>query len=221
MVWQYRSPIPSGRRGVISSFKWFLPDIGTLCAILPPCCLIKLLPLAPPLIHCLLPHNSGFCNTCTLKQMRLVMLLFHNCSITKQDCYKTTALFIISDKKKLAAILGKVSSSGCNVKHIHKIIQKRLHHLQIQALLLMLTKWNIKLWVQEAKKSRLEYFFLIFARVYIKKICLVLCTLSHVLCFVIHWNEMHRFTVPSLHDPPLRSSTPITIIITLEILSSK
>jgi hypothetical protein len=25
MVWLYRSPIPVGRRGVISSFKWFLP----------------------------------------------------------------------------------------------------------------------------------------------------------------------------------------------------
>ncbi len=41
MVWQYRSPILVGRRGIISSFKWFLPavamrleegggDVGTL-----------------------------------------------------------------------------------------------------------------------------------------------------------------------------------------------
>ncbi len=29
MVWLHRSPIPVGRRGVISSFKWFLPAIAT------------------------------------------------------------------------------------------------------------------------------------------------------------------------------------------------
>ncbi len=30
MVWQYRSPIPVGRRGVIISlFKWFLPAVAT------------------------------------------------------------------------------------------------------------------------------------------------------------------------------------------------
>ncbi len=29
MVWQYLSPIPVGRRGVISSFKWFLPAVAT------------------------------------------------------------------------------------------------------------------------------------------------------------------------------------------------
>ncbi len=29
MVWPYRSPIPVGRRGVISSFNWFLPAVAT------------------------------------------------------------------------------------------------------------------------------------------------------------------------------------------------
>ncbi len=29
VVWLYRSPIPVGRRGVISSFKWFLPVFAT------------------------------------------------------------------------------------------------------------------------------------------------------------------------------------------------
>ncbi len=28
MVWQYRSPIPVGKRGVISSLKWFLPAVA-------------------------------------------------------------------------------------------------------------------------------------------------------------------------------------------------
>ncbi len=30
-VWQYRSPIPVGRRGVISSFKLFLPAAVPMC----------------------------------------------------------------------------------------------------------------------------------------------------------------------------------------------
>ncbi len=29
MIWLHRSPIPVGRRGVISSFKWFLPAFAT------------------------------------------------------------------------------------------------------------------------------------------------------------------------------------------------
>ncbi len=29
MVWLYHSPIPVGRRGIISSFKWFLPAFAT------------------------------------------------------------------------------------------------------------------------------------------------------------------------------------------------
>ncbi len=29
MVWLYRSPIPVGRRGIISSFKFFLPAFAT------------------------------------------------------------------------------------------------------------------------------------------------------------------------------------------------
>ncbi len=46
-VWQYLSPIPVGRRGVISSFKWFLPAVLTCrgkgegsapCAHGPFCC---------------------------------------------------------------------------------------------------------------------------------------------------------------------------------------
>ncbi len=52
-------------------------------------------------------HDGGFCNTCTMKRslQRKVdfitkasnnaqsLLMFHNCSITKQGCYKTIALF--------------------------------------------------------------------------------------------------------------------------------
>ncbi len=46
------------------------------------------------------------------------MLMFHNFSITKQDCYKTSALFYTSIKKKLAAI-------GC-VTEQYNFIQWRM-----------------------------------------------------------------------------------------------
>ncbi len=45
MVWLYRWPIPVGKRGIISSFKWFLPAfpncrkggrVGTLCVLYTP-----------------------------------------------------------------------------------------------------------------------------------------------------------------------------------------